>query len=232
MAMQPCHAHHMIADEVLFIDAEALVLNKPAGLAVHPGPRTPHSLEALAGELRFGFQREPQAVHRLDRDTSGCLLMARNPKALRRLSAAFEQGLVEKCYWAVLDGSPQGDAGVIDLPLLKVSSKAEGWRIVADGKGKPARTRWQVLQRAGGRVLVAFMPETGRTHQIRVHAASGLGVPIAGDPVYGKGPGRMLLHARRLVVPRGEGRTVIDVTAPLPLPFVSAGFADEVDDAA
>src|SRR3546814_6462079 len=90
----------MIADRVLFIDAEALVLDKPAGLAVHPGPRTPHSLEDMLDALRFGFQRRPSPVHRLDRDTSGCLLLSRNPRAHRRLAAAFEAGEVGKTYWA------------------------------------------------------------------------------------------------------------------------------------
>lgn len=224
----------MIAEQVLSIDADALVLNKPAGLAVHPGPRTPYSLEALAGELRFGFQRAPQAVHRLDRDTSGCLLMARNPRALKRLAALFESGMVEKTYWAVVDGEPDADEGLIDLPLRKISTKAEGWRIVADGRGKPAQTGWRVLARQQGQALIAFRPLTGRTHQIRVHAATALGIPIAGDPVYGNRDGHrpMLLHARRLVVPRGEGRSVIDVSAPVPPAFAHAGFAGEVEDAA
>lgn len=223
----------MIADQVLFVDAEALVLNKPAGLAVHPGPRTPRSLEDMLDELRLGFSRPPSPVHRLDRDTSGCLLLSRNPRAHKRLAALFEAGAVGKTYWAVLDGMPEGEEGLIDLPLAKVSTKAEGWRMVPDArKGKAAQTRWRVLERRDGRALVEFSPMTGRTHQIRVHAASGLGVPIAGDPVYGRATGPMLLHARRLVVPRGEGRSVIDVTAPVPPSFINAGFGLGADDAA
>lgn len=222
----------MIADQVLFVDAEALVLNKPAGLAVHPGPRTPRSLEDMLDELRLGFSRPPSPVHRLDRDTSGCLLLSRNPRAHKRLAALFEAGAVGKTYWAVLDGMPEGEEGVIDLPLAKISTKAEGWRMVPDArKGKAAQTRWRVLERRGGRTLVEFSPMTGRTHQIRVHAASGLGVPIAGDPVYGRATGPMLLHARRLVVPRGEGRSVIDVTAPVPPSFINTGFGLGADDA-
>ena len=223
----------MIADQVLFVDAEALVLNKPAGLAVHPGPRTPHSLEDMLDDLRLGFSRPPSPVHRLDRDTSGCLLLARNPRAHKRLAALFEAGVVGKTYWAVLDAVPEGEEGLIDLPLAKISTKAEGWRMVPDArKGKAAQTRWRVLERRDGRALVEFNPLTGRTHQIRVHAASGLGVPIAGDPVYGRRAGPMLLHARRLVVPRGEGRSVIDVTAPVPPSFINAGFGLGADDAA
>src|SRR3546814_17817297 len=139
----------MIADRVLFIDAEALVLDKPAGPAVHPGPRTPHSLEDMLDALRFGFQRRPSPVHRLDRDTSGCLLLSRNPRAHRRLAAAFEAGEVGKTYWAVLEGVPEGGGGLIDLPLDKRSTRAEGRseeRRVGKGCVGPGRT-------GGGRCL-------------------------------------------------------------------------------
>lgn len=211
--------------ETLFIDGEALVVNKPAGLAVHPGPRTPRSLEDRLHELRFGFARKPTIVHRLDRDTSGCLLLARHPKAHKRFAAAFENGVVEKTYVAVLDGVPEGEEGVIELPLLKVSSAEQGWRMVVNDKGKPAVTRWQVMAARDGRALGRFMPETGRTHQIRVHAASGLGVPILGDPVYGRGAGPTLLHALSLRLER-EGKAAIEATAPLPAAFVALGFGD------
>jgi tRNA pseudouridine32 synthase / 23S rRNA pseudouridine746 synthase len=209
--------------DILFIDGEALVVNKPAGLAVHPGPRTPRSLEDRLDELRFGFARRPTIVHRLDRDTSGCLLLARNPKAHKRFAAAFEDGRVEKVYAAVLDSVPERREGVIEMPLAKVSSAAEGWRMVADPKGKPAVTRWRVVAVKDGMALVQFRPETGRTHQIRVHAASGLGVPILGDPVYGKGRGPTLLHALSLRLER-EGKAPVEATAPLPEAF--AIFAD------
>ena len=215
----------MLADRILFLDGEAIMLDKPAGLAVHPGPRTRESLEDFLPDLRFGFHRPPALVHRLDRDTSGCLLLARNPKALKRFQQAFEAGGAEKAYWGVLSGVPGEAHGEIDLPLAKVSSRAEGWRIVADPKGKPARTAWRTLAIAGGRALVEFRPATGRTHQIRVHAASGLGLPLAGDPVYGAGDGPMLLHARTLRVPR-EPKPPIEATAPLPESFRAAGFGD------
>ncbi|MDQ4086698.1 MAG: RNA pseudouridine synthase, partial [Pseudomonadota bacterium] len=156
-----------LKDLVLFIDAEAMVLDKPAGLAVHPGPATRPSLEDHLPSLRFGFRRAPSPVHRLDRDTSGCLLLARNPKAHKRLAAAFEQGWAEKSYVAVLDGVPQAEEGRVELPLTKVSTRAEGWRIVPDTAGKPAATHWQVLAERGGRALVILRPETGRTHQLR-----------------------------------------------------------------
>src|SRR5690349_20517995 len=136
----------MWEDRVLFIDAEALVIDKPAGLAVHPGPRTRESLEHYLPQLRFGFQRPPSPVHRLDRDTSGCLLLSRNPKAHKRFAAAFEANRVRKTYLAVLDGVPEEAEGRIDMPLAKISSREAGWRIVPDPrKGKPAATRWRRL---------------------------------------------------------------------------------------
>jgi tRNA pseudouridine32 synthase/23S rRNA pseudouridine746 synthase len=215
----------MWEERTLFIDGEALVIDKPAGLAVHPGPRTPHSLEDHLSHLRFGFQRPPTLVHRLDRDTSGCLLLARNPKSHKRLQRAFEEGRVEKSYVAVVDGDPAEPEGEIDMPLLKISSREEGWRIVADDAGKRAVTRWRKLAVRDGRAAILFLPETGRTHQIRVHAASGLGLPIAGDPVYGTGRGPMLLHALSLRLER-EGKAPVAATAPLPPSFPYAGFGD------
>jgi tRNA pseudouridine32 synthase/23S rRNA pseudouridine746 synthase len=212
-------------DRILFLDGEALVIDKPAGLAVHPGPRTPRSLEDHLGELRFGFQRTPSLVHRLDRDTSGCLLLARNPKAHRRFQQAFEADKVEKAYVAIVEGEPGAGEGTVDLALAKVSSRESGWRIVPNPQGRPALTRWRRLATRGGRSAILFMPETGRTHQIRVHAASGLGCPIVGDPVYGAGVGPMLLHASSLRVAR-SGKPPVEARAPLPETFAAAGFAD------
>lgn len=214
-----------LENRVLFIDAEAIVIDKPAGLAVHPGTSTRASLEDDLDALRFGFARRPAPVHRLDRDTSGCLLLARNPKAHKRFARAFEEGRAEKAYVAVLEGVPGHDRGRVDLPLAKVSSRERGWRMVHDPSGAPAATRWRMLGERGGRALVLFEPETGRTHQLRVHAAAGLGCAIAGDPVYGTGGGPMLLHALRLKVPR-ENKPAIEARAPLPAGFAAAGFDD------
>ncbi len=213
---------------VLFIDGEAIVIDKPAGLAVHPGSKTRESLEDYLHHFRFGFQRLPLPVHRLDRDTSGCLLLARNPKAHKRFQRAFEQKKVTKSYIAVLDGVPKDEQGTTDLPLGKVSSAARGWRMVHDPTGQPSLTRWRVAAVKNGRAVVIFSPETGRTHQLRVHALEGLGIPIAGDPVYGAGRGPMLLHALSLKVER-EGKAPIEASAPLPSTFVSAGFGDVLD---
>lgn len=215
----------MLSDHILFIDAEALVLDKPAGLPVTAVRDGSLSLENHLDLLRMGFHRRPSAVHRLDRDTSGCLLLARNPKAHKRFSAAFEAGAVEKLYWAVVDGVPADERGTIDMALDKISSAAAGWRIVPATNGKRAVTHWTRIGIANGRALIAFRPETGRTHQLRVHAAQGLGLPIVGDPVYGRGGGPMLLLARGLILARGD-KASIDATAPLPATFRAAGFDD------
>ncbi|MFS0770714.1 RluA family pseudouridine synthase [Sphingomonas sp. 1P08PE] len=208
----------MHGDRVLFLDGEALVIDKPAGLPVDPPRDGSISLENHLDSLRFGFQRWPSAVHRLDRDTSGCLLLARNPKAQARFQQAFEGGTVEKRYLAVLDGVVSGE-GEIDLPLGKTSTAEAGWRIVPDPAGKKARTAWRAIGTREGRTLVEFRPATGRTHQIRVHAASGLGAPVVGDPVYGRAAKEgMMLHAAELVVPR-PGKEPIRAEAPLPERF-------------
>ena len=212
----------MPAPPVLYIDAHLIVIDKPAGLAVHRGPRTLHSLESYLRELRFGFERLPQPAHRIDRDTSGCLVLGRHPKAAKRLAGLFESGRIAKTYWAAVEGAPEGDEGLVDAPLLKVSSRADGWRIVVGPKGKPARTRWRVLDRKPGRALIAFMPETGRTHQVRVHAAH-LGHPLLGDPVYGHGHGPMQLHARALTIPYRD-EAPLAVSAPPPDAMLSLGF--------
>ncbi len=215
-----------LADRVLFIDGEALILDKPAGLPVdEPRDRSP-SVAAMLDDLTFGFKRAPLPVHRLDRDTSGCLLLSRNPKAHKRFQQAFESGLVAKRYLAVLAGIPGEESGTIDMALGKVSTAETGWRIILDPRGKRAVTHWQVIRAEGDRALVAFTPETGRTHQIRVHAASGLGIPIVGDPHYGRAErGGMLLHAQRLSLPR-EGKAAIEAEAPLPERFAAAGFGE------
>jgi len=212
-------------DKVLFIDGEAIVIDKPAGLAVHPGSRTPESLEDYLHHLRFGFKRRPLPVHRLDRDTSGCLLLARNPKAHKAFQRAFEEKRVGKTYVAVLDGVPAKAAGTIDLALEKISTAEDGWRMVPDAAGRPAVTHWRVANVRDGRAILVFTPETGRTHQIRVHASEGIGIPISGDPVYGLGKGPMLLHALSLRVDRGT-KPPVEATAPLPPTFVNAGLGD------
>lgn len=211
---------------ILFEDGEALVIDKPAGLPIERPRAGGRSLENHLEELKLGFQRVPVPVHRIDTDTSGCLLLARNPKALKRFNAAFEARQVEKVYLGIVAGPVAEAEGTIALSLSKISSAEKGWRMIAAKKGKPAITHWRKLVERGGMTLAEFRPETGRTHQIRIHAEHGLGHALAGDPVYGDGKGmRTMLHARALTVTR-EGKPPITAVAPLPADFIALGFGD------
>lgn len=213
---------------ILYEDAEALVLDKPAGLPIDRPRAGGPSLGDHLAELRLGFQRDPAPVHRLDQDTSGCLLLARNPKALKRFMKSFEARSVSKRYIGLVVGDLADDEGTIALALSKISSAEGGWKMIPARKGKPSVTHWRKLAAHGGLTLIEFRPETGRTHQIRVHAASGLGAPLAGDPVYGSkatGP-RTMLHAAALTIPR-DNKPAIEAYAPLPGDFAQLGFAHE-----
>jgi tRNA pseudouridine32 synthase/23S rRNA pseudouridine746 synthase len=214
----------MLSDRILYIDAEAIVLDKPAGLPVDAPRRGGESVAARIGELRCGFKRPPTPMHRLDTDTSGCLLFARTPKARAQFQRAFETRSVEKFYLAVIGADVSDEHGIIDLPLSKKSSAEAGWRMIGDATGHEAITHWRRLAVRDGSTLVQFRPLTGRTHQIRVHAREAFRRGIIGDRVYGIPGGPMLLHASRLVIPR-EGKAAIDVTAPLPDYFGDWGNA-------
>nr|WP_137677222.1 RNA pseudouridine synthase [Parerythrobacter lutipelagi] len=215
--------------DILFEDGEALVIDKPAGLPIEQPRKGGKSLDDHMEELKLGFQRAPMPVHRLDTDTSGCLLLARNPKALKRFGRAFEDRRVGKRYLGVLAGEIAESEGAIELALSKISSAEKGWRMIAAKKGKPSTTHWRTLAVRDGLTLVEFRPETGRTHQIRIHALAGLGVPLLGDPVYGKRDARVsraMLHAAGLNVGR-DGKPAIAAVSPLPEDFMRLGFSDE-----
>ena len=205
----------MLSDRILFIDAEAIVLDKPAGLPVDAPRRGGDSIAARPDELRCGFRRPPTAdAPARYRHQRLPAVRAHTPKARATFQKAFETRSVEKYYLAVVDGLVEEEQGVIDLPLAKKSSAEAGWRMVAD----PARAGGYAPSGGGftvrdGSTLVEFTPLTGRTHQIRVHAREAFGRGIVGDRVYGVPGGPMLLHASRLVVPR-DGKPAIDVTAP------------------
>jgi tRNA pseudouridine32 synthase / 23S rRNA pseudouridine746 synthase len=211
-----------LADRVLYRDGLMLVIDKPAGLPVHAGPGGGPNLESFFDALRFGLPRPPHLAHRLDRDTSGCLVLGRHPKALRRLGALFAEGRVEKIYWAVVEGVPEAPEGRIEAALAK-HSRGRGWRMAIDPQGQPATTDYRVLGAADGRAWLELKPLTGRTHQIRVHCAA-LGTPVVGDPVYGSGrPGEpLLLHARSIRLPLYPNRPPIAVEAPPPPHMLAA----------
>jgi tRNA pseudouridine32 synthase/23S rRNA pseudouridine746 synthase len=208
----------VLSDRILFIDAEAFVLDKPAGLPVDTPRRGGDSIASRLDELRCGFQRPPTPMHRLDTDTSGCLLFARTAKARARYQQVLEARRAEKYYVAVIGAEIAEEEGTIDVPLGKTSSAEAGWKMVRDPDGHEAITHWRRIAVRDGSTLVEFRPVTGRTHQIRVHAREAFGRGIVGDRMYGIPGGPMLLHASRLVVPR-EGKPAIDVTAPLPEAF-------------
>ncbi len=203
---------------LLYRDALMLVLDKPAGIAVHRGPKGGENLEAAFHTLRFGLPRNPALAHRLDRDTSGCLVLGRHRKALEKLGLLFKQGKIEKRYWAIVLGGPAEDRGLIDLPLDRLD-RSRGWWMKVDPLGLPARTEWTVLGRGDRLALLELRPLTGRTHQLRVHCAA-LGFAILGDPIYGQGGATGLqLHARSVTIPLYKAKPPIEVEAPIPEPM-------------
>ena len=174
-----------------------IIIDKPAGLPVHAGPRGGASLEDWLPQLQQGRRHPPQPAHRLDTDTAGCLALGRTRPTIAALNKLFADGLARKTYWAVLIAPPPTGAGLCEAPLLKVSTRAAGWRMVVDAAGQSARTEWRVLGQHGALTAVELTPRTGRTHQLRVHMAH-LGCPILGDARYGGGAGAMHLLARKL----------------------------------
>src|SRR5581483_7970716 len=227
---------------LLYRDGLMLVIDKPPGMAVHRGPKGGESLEDHFDALRFGLPRAPELAHRLDRDTSGCLVLGRHRKALAALGRLFKQGRVGKTYWAVVEGGPEADEGRIDLPLGRKDA-SRGWWMKHDPQGQPAATTWKVLGRSDGEqtpgspelTWLALEPLTGRTHQLRVHCAA-MGWPILGDAIYGTAPRSgepgLHLHARAVVLPLYKNRDPIRVTAPVPLPMAerlqACGWTGEV----
>lgn len=202
---------------LLYRDGLLLVIDKPAGIAVHRGPKGGESLEAHFSALRFGLPRDPALAHRLDRETSGCLALGRHRKALERLGSLFKQGRVDKCYWAVVEGCPTQEEGLIDLPLGRLDA-SRGWWMKVDPLGAKAQTRWRVLGKNDAFALLALTPLTGRTHQLRVHCAA-RGFPILGDRIYGTrgdASSALHLHARGIAIPLYRNKDPVRVEAPLP----------------
>lgn len=206
-----------LADRLLYRDGLMLVLDKPAGLPVHRGPKGGPTVDDHLDQLRFGLPQPPALAHRLDRGTSGCLVLGRHRKALARLGRLFASGEVLKVYWADTRSRPPADQGTIELPLARRAA-GRGWWMRVDPAGAPARTEYRVLGDADGLVRLELRPLTGRTHQLRVHLAA-IGCPIVGDSIYGEETDRsrpLNLHARRIVIPLYPKRPPVDVIAPLP----------------
>lgn len=215
-----------IVARVLHRDGLMLIIDKPCGIPVHRGPRNSRdksgsALEDYFDALRFGLPRPPVLAHRLDRDTSGCLILGRHRKATASLGLLFKHNKISKTYWAVVEGGPNTDSGVIDIPLGRLNEE-RGWWQKPDPNGLPSTTNWTVLGRSAGATpltWVALEPITGRTHQLRVHCAA-MGWPIVGDSIYGNGPRdgepQLHLHAREISVPLSKNKPPVRVSAPVP----------------
>lgn len=251
-----------ILDRLLYRDALILVLNKPAGIAVHVTGHDKIALDQSFHHLQFGLPKKPELAHRLDRGTSGCLVLGRHRQALIKLGKLFEKQRVNKTYRAICVGAPAEAEGIIDRAILK-SGVGSKWKMSLDAAGQAAVTEYKMVRTilapplrgsqiasddlVGGNVVgspptkivkndfdspsrgelllseILFFPKTGRTHQIRLHAAFALGCPVAGDPFYGPADGPfcatmmpMMLHAETVEIPLQPSKPLIVVTAPLP----------------
>ena len=235
----PAGAREVISDRdaayarslVIYEDDEVLAFNKPSGLAVQGGTKTTKHVDRLLSAWGEGTER-PRLVHRLDRDTSGVLLLGKTPAAAARLSGAFAKRRAEKTYWALVVGKPEPMEGIIELPLMKTGVGDREMVMPAppkDPRAEPAETEYVTISRAGPRVAwLALRPYTGRTHQLRAHMKA-IGHPILGDPKYGDEASASLseglklqLHARRVELPHPSGGRLV-VEAPLS-PEMKAGF--------
>jgi tRNA pseudouridine32 synthase/23S rRNA pseudouridine746 synthase/23S rRNA pseudouridine1911/1915/1917 synthase len=208
-----------------------LIIDKPAGLPVHAGPGGGPNLEQSLDALRFGLPNPPALAHRLDRDTSGCLVLGRHRKALRKLGLLFSSGQVDKTYWAIVQGRPATPTGTIDLPLKKLTQRI-GWRMTVakadDPDAQKAITDYRLLGSDGDISWLELKPRTGRTHQIRVHCAE-IGCPLIGDPNYGPdaaanraAEAKLHLHARAISLPLYPKRDAITAEAQPPQHMLEA----------
>ncbi|MGN6670965.1 MAG: RluA family pseudouridine synthase [Candidatus Nucleicultricaceae bacterium] len=217
---------HKIQDLLLYRDGLILVLNKPSGIPVHKGsgPYTP--FDSYFSAFQYGLKNPPCLAHRLDRETSGCLVLGRHPKALRRLSDLFSSNLIEKTYLALVYNTPNEPEGIINFPIMPKTEQSNHWHMKVDPQGKTALTRYRTLDRFGAFSLLELKPETGRTHQLRIHTDAS-GFPIVGDSIYfsnrptdAKKYNQLHLHAYRVVIPYNKNKEAITVTAPLPEHFI------------
>jgi 23S rRNA pseudouridine955/2504/2580 synthase len=210
----------LLQETVLYKDDDVIVINKPPGLAVQGGTKTGKHLDGMLDALRFGADERPRLVHRLDKDTSGVLVLARSRQAAAALTEAFKGRKTRKTYWALVLGVPRPNEGEITSYMEKDGEETE--KVRAGDKGLKAVTEYRLIEKAGAKAAwLALRPVTGRTHQLRVHCAQ-LGTPIIGDGKYGGAEafpdgiaGQLHLHARHIAIPHPV-RGTVDVTAPLP----------------
>jgi 23S rRNA pseudouridine955/2504/2580 synthase len=227
---------------VIHKDAAAIVINKPPGLATQGGTKTERHVDGLLDALTFEAEGRPKLVHRLDKDTSGALVIARNARAAGFFAKSFSSRTARKVYWAIIAGVPSIEEGLIELPIAKQPGTGGEKMYVDEKEGSPSRTRYRVIERAGNRAaFVELHPLTGRTHQLRVHMAA-IGHPIVGDGKYGGQESfltggvsrKMHLHARRIKIDHPDGGQ-IDIRAELPTHFADSlkhlGFDPALGDA-
>ena len=209
-----------ILKRLLYRDGLILIINKPSGIPVHQGSFGGDNLENYFKYLQFGLRNPPALAHRLDSDTSGCLVLGRNRKGLQKMGKLFSSGEVQKTYLALIKGVLPQSEGVIDFALKKISSAKDGWKMIVDDDGQKSITEYKVLKTNNKISLVECYPKTGRTHQIRVHLAS-LGCPILGDSFYNKlddSPkvSHLMLHSLAIEFKLYPKKEKINIKAPIP----------------
>lgn len=218
-ALSFAHSPDYLVERILYRDALMLVIDKPAGIPVHKGTGGGENLEQYFEALRFGLPRPPALAHRLDKQTSGCLILGRNRHALQTLGKLFTHNKIRKSYWAVVEGAPPEAEGRIDAPLAKQSQSGSRWWMKVADDGQEAITLYKVMGQHNGTSWLELTPLTGRTHQLRVHCTH-IGCPIIGDWVYNgqaeNTPNMLQLHARSLTIPLYPKKDDISVIAPVP----------------